>query len=822
MAEGRTFVYPQAIGFGARPVDMPGRGAVLCASAFFAFRLSDGQPVRPAEWYQAVSLHGGANAIPDTMAPLPGAELLVLGATPPVEGREREAFVSCGSILKHFTLYPDPDAPGAPVVADATAAIWHREANPVGRGGPDDNRAPLILDRQDAQSPLWLGPTPFDHPARLRLVGIPDEKSGAGWPSEADPKVFHDAHEAFRGEALYAGEPLASEGVLAGPCIDRLPPYRISITSGRMDERWVTESARLHSVMLIPEADLAAMIWRTAIDLGDDVLGESVIALIAALEDAQTAPKDEMHWAAIAIERWGDPARALDDRPLLPAALAAAVTLPFAPPPGGDPIEGRIDAAREWMQGETGLPDDNPFAEAMSKEGGVGDEMREAALGGEEELPDVNDIGDMATAALARAKRRHEEAGFPEPDLDKAREPSPRGPELEQEIAKRLRAPYQARQELEIVRQISAAEHELAPDPGEILNRLAEARRQSPNPPLLWPAMTEPEAAEFGSAAASRLATADPERHIDISGAAVTERASFTGRRFHGLLAEETLWRDSTFINCHFSETSFAGSSFENCTFDDCTFEHVNLSRTTFQGNRFARCIFRDLQSTEPVWMESEFLHCELERVTLMDVALRALQFEQGQWSEVQLTEGLAVEMTLRGTNMREVTFSSVHAPHAHFDRTSMFKFWALSRGFPGSTFEHVEGKTCGFLSECYFNESRLIGSRFVETGFSGASFAEVKMEEGCEFESCDLSGAIFAKTDLPRTRFTRCSMATSIWQDSQAPEAWFFGSVLRGVNFGNTELARAVFADADLEGVKFDPDRTIGADFRGTILETA
>ena len=815
MAEGRAFVYPQAIAFGARPLDVPGRGSVLCASAFFAFRLSDGERVRPADWYEAVSTHGGEGAIPDSMAPLPGAELLVLGALPPIDGTEREAFLSCGTISKHFTLYRDPDAPQAPALAGPAVATWHAEDNPGGRGGPDDDRSPLIVDRQDAKRPLWLGPTPFDHPVRLRRIGVPDESSGAGWPAQADATVFHDAHDAFWGKALYPGEPLRSEGILSTQCIDRLPPYRISITSGRDDARWIQESARVHCVTLIPGAGLAAMTWRAVIDLGDDVLGESVIALVAALEDAQTAPKDEWHWAGIAVERWEDPARALDDRPLLPAALAAAVTLPFAPPPEGDPIDARLDAAKEWMQRETGAPEENPFADTAPKEAGLADKMLEAASS-DEEPPDANAIGDMAVAALAGAKRKHEAAGFPEPDPDKARTPVPRGPKLETEIADRLREPYQTRHEIEMAHRINAGAAQPT-DGRDVLSKLADVRIRSPNPPLLWPAMLQEDAVEFGNEISQRLRQADPERHIDISGAVVEGEASFVGRRFNGLLAEETAWQGSEFTDCEFVDASFAGARFESCAFRDCMFERVNLSRATLEGDTFTRCTFRDSQWMEPVWMNGKFHDCTFERVSLIEAAMRDLEFARGEWREMQWTDGLLVGLALRGTNMREVTFSSIHAPYSRFEQLSMFKVWALSRGFPGSVFERVEGTTCGFLAECHFDECRFVGSRFVETGFSGAVFASARMEDGCRFDVCDFSGAVFTGTELARTRFLRCSMATSVWQGANAAEAWFFGSALRGVDFADTELARAVFADADIEGTKFDPDRTIGADFRGT-----
>ena len=68
------------------------------------------------------------------------------------------------------------------------------------------------------------------------------------------------------------------------------------------------------------------------------------------------------------------------------------------------------------------------------------------------------------------------------------------------------------------------------------------------------------------------------------------------------------------------------------------------------------------------------------------------------------------------------------------------------------------------------------------------------------------------------RVHFLSCSMATSVWRQTRAGDAWFWGSLLRGVDFGDTEWSRAVFADADVAGTQFRPEHIIGADFRGTV----
>ncbi len=840
MSEGRAHVFPQAIALGARPVEVPGRGSVLCVSAFFPFRVADGAPVATREWYQQVAQHGGETAVPDAMVPLPGAEVLVVGAVAPVVGERREALLRCGSMLTRFVLNADEEAPDAPMAVGPDAAAWHEEDNPGGRGGPEDDRKPLIVDIDDPARPLWLGETPYDHPVRLRNMGNPDLESGIGWPRDADPSVFHDAHPAFRAESFHPGDPLVCEGIFDEAVDMALPLYRMTFTTIRNRADMELLPPRIHSIMLIPAAGLAAMVWRASLPLGDDALGESVDAVIAALEDVDAPPKDELHWSDIAVTRWMEPEKALDDRPLLPAALAATVTPPFARPED-DPVAARVQAAQDWMRDEADMPE-NPFEGDNPKSAEVDGvlEAMEEATSSEESPPDGAAIADLAAATMAKAKARHEKAGFPEPeeDLDAPRTPLLRADGLDQEIMARLRAPYQAKQERDLRAHAAAQPDGDDLDPEAMLRRVTDARMISPKPPLPWPAMFEEEAALFGAAVARSINAGELERHIDVSGAALGGEApgaeatgatsigpalAFAGRRLAGLLAEETTWRDVEFNDCHFEGMTFAGARFENCTFRDCTFEKVNLSRVTFDGGAFHDCAFTDLNNvSEIACINLTFGNCRFERVSMVDPALRDTELRGGEWREVQCIEGLLIRLTFTDMSLREVTFNNVHAPHTRFERVSMFKFWAMAKGFPGSVFDQVEAETCGFVGAVHLDECRFLGARFVETGFANASLAKAELVEGCRFEHCDFSGSVFAETKLAGTRFLQCTMATSVWQGSDASDAWFLGAGLRGVDFNDTELARAVFMDADIVGAKFAPERTIGTDFRGTAREVA
>ena len=362
-------------------------------------------------------------------------------------------------------------------------------------------------------------------------------------------------------------------------------------------------------------------------------------------------------------------------------------------------------------------------------------------------------------------------------------------------------------------------------DPDDTLNRLAVTRLAAPkaNPP--WDPMPDDEAEEFGDALAAKLREGDPTPHLDVSGAHLLGerqeqadgRLRLTGRRIEGLFAERTLWRAVVFVQCEFVKSTFAEARFEGCSFEDCTFEGANLSDATVDLCEFTRCTWRDCQWLEPVWMATTVRDCTMERVSFLDCAMRDMDFHGGEWREIQMLDGLLIGVKFRGISLREVTLTQTHAPNTRFEQVSMYKFYVMAKGFPGSVFEQVQGVKCGFVSGCYMNESEFIATRFVESGFPITAFEDVKMAPGCRFENCDFSGTLFRNAELIGVRFVKCSMAMSVWEDTNALEAWFFGCLLRGVDFGNTELRRAVFTDADIGGAKFQPERTIGTDFRGT-----
>ena len=845
MNDERALVIPSGVvGIGTRALDVPRGRRVLCVSCILAFRIKDAVPLDPRDWYAAVASHAGATAIPDSTAPLPGAEVLVLGPVGPVsEALSRARLAFSGGFDVELVLRSDAadPSPGPVVRADFERAVLHPEHNPQGRD-PDDEPPPAVLLARDAEQPVWLGSTPFDHPLRVRAAGnFADFQQSRGWPSDADPWVLGEAHPLFRCERIDPGATLTLEGLFPDAVLRelRVPPYRIALTAAWRAEEFRSETMRIHTLAVIPAAGVAAAIWRSPIPLSEgDGIGEEIGALIVGVEDAAATPHDADHWAQIAMRRWVDPEEGLDDRPLLPPSLSHTVTLPFAPPGPDDPLVARHAAAQAWAKDQAGFAGDNPFAERTPPAQSAIEEAQ-AIDAREDEAPSAAAMEGVADAALALARERHRAAGFDPEARPPATDPLPRGARLAAEIAKRLRAPFQSESEQRLAEATEHLRPELdalggAPSKEEPVERIARVRTTSPVPVLMWRPMPDEEAARFGAAFVASLAERAPLPFLDISGAHIVPSASGDSERGHDaeegltissesferLLAEHLRVDHVTFVDCDFTDATLCGADFSHCAFVRCRFVRTNISKASFAYSRFIDSPWSDLRIVEPTWGETRFKGCEWSGVQASDVAASDLVFEGGSLEDVQITDALWIRATMRAMRWSNVSLMDVHAPECLLENLDIEKLWVTTKGFSKTVFRDVRADTCGFLSLARFDHGRMERSRFTRCGFTRAVFNEVEIAPSCRFEECDFSSALFHEAVVDGTRFARSTFVTSMWRKVSAKETWFLGCALLSVDMRSVDLPGAVFTDSDMEQVQIDFERTIGADFRGTVLE--
>lgn len=820
MSEGRSLINPKAISLGVRPLTVPGQGNLLVASSFFAWRLADGAPLSPADWYQIVALSAGKNTIPDSLCPVPGAEVMILGpasACLPDEP-QREAEISVGTVHLRLRLSEDPQARGEPLHTGPHAAVWHAQDNPWGRGGPDDERPALIVDRTHPQHPVWLGPTPLDHPLRLRLVGPASEKSAGGWPTGTDPAVLCDAHPALRTQALYPGERIVVEGLSRRRIETEIPRYRITMGSAHYETWFEMRSARIHTLALIPAVGVGAMIWRCTIPVGDDILGMKQVLMLAALEDMDAPHKDPDHWSRIAAQRLQDPSETLDERPLLPEAMAANAVPPWVIPEQDDHVARKISEAREWMEEEAGIAGANPFE---GKEPAAVKTAIEAIEHAEDESapPNATDAQSSADAVLATARERHEAAGFTPPEIKEERDPVVRGQYLEEEIRRRLEAPYQGQIERQIAYGATLGEVEAA-DPTETLAALANVRILSPRGMLTWEALDENEGARLGNAALGRWAERPFERHIDLSSARFDgeDRAPLRTLRIDGLLAEETTWDLIHFVDCAFTDSTLAAAVMRHCRFERCTFDGVNLSRMTLIECDFEECVFNETRPVEQVIVQCRFTKCTFENCTSAETTLQSVVWRDGTWKSCQIIEELWGEVVFEDMTFDEVSISETQQWKSTYRRCTMDKVFFMGKGLAYATIEDVSMDRSAAIGYAKLDGSTLARTRITRSGFTSTSFKDVAIAPSCSFEACDFGLAQFTNTTLDQVQFVRCTFAGSVWSGAQARAAWMIDCALRGVDFADTELGQAVLCGSDVEGVKMLPEKTIGTDFSGTV----
>ncbi len=798
MFEGRALVHPLLLMLGARAVDRPETGYCLTATVLVAFEIETARLVEPARWCQAVAALGAGP--PDTMAPLPGAELLVL--TEAQARREGPVDIECGALEAHVALRNTGDAT---IDTGPRGAVWCERDNEWGRR----RQAPSIMDRDRPERPIWLGPTPPDHPARLTLAGAYARGSGGRWGAGASAEIFHEAHRAFRAERIEPRDPIRIEGLTPHAIRARVPPWRVSIASGTSEGVWRTLPARIHTLAVAPGPGLAAVAWRASVDLDPhDPLGLRIEALVAALDDDGDSERGALELGRIAVDRWTDPALALDDRPLLPRSLRP-LHAPIGRAEDSDPVGVEVSEATAWAQENSPIPGGNPFR-GPDRAQAIREEIEALTEGRDPASLDANAIGALGDRALAMARERHEAAGLAEPSA-KEETPERRGSRLDGEIALRLESAFSSERERGL-RSAIRAHGKDAMDADEVLTGLASARAASPAPMTAWAPLPAREAARFGEALGRALGAGSLPRYADVAHATVAGQRIGGGSGVH-LLAERTAWRDTVLEDVRIEGGSLAGSTWSGVVLRRCRIDGANLAQAKFEGCLFDSCELVNVQATDLTLVESRFRDCRLERVEWTDPAIRGVTFERGAWSEVAIVEGLLVGTTIEETALDRVTFLATHAPETTLRGVTLHKVWAMGKGFPGSRFEGVSARTCGFVGRVHFDESAIEGSTFEETGFSGAVFNGVRMDERTRFERCDFTGAAFAGGCIAGATMVECGLCASTWEEVDARRVRMRGAVLRGVDLRNVELAGAVILESDLEGTRFTAERTTGAD---------
>lgn len=205
----------------------------------------------------------------------------------------------------------------------------------------------------------------------------------------------------------------------------------------------------------------------------------------------------------------------------------------------------------------------------------------------------------------------------------------------------------------------------------------------------------------------------------------------------------------------------------------------VNLGQARFEDCFFDSCEIAGVRASDLTIADTEFRDCRLERVDWTDPALRDVTFARGHLREVAIAEGLLLRTTIEEAALDRVTFLSTFAPETTFRGAAFHEVWAMGKGFPGSRFENVSARTCGFVGQVHFDECAFHGSKFEDTGFSGAVLSGVRVDERTRFERCDFTGAVFGRAVIAGATLVDCGLCASTWIEVDARRVRMRGAVL-------------------------------------------
>ena len=564
-----------------------------------------------------------------------------------------------------------------------------------------------------------------------------------------------------------------------------------------------------------PGRDSRAAAWRATVELDPhDPLGLRIEALVASLDDDDDPERGAEELGGIAVDRWTEAALALDDRPLLPRSLRSlnapigSVSAPCSQP---DPAAERVGQAMAWAEEGAGLPDGNPFAGPADARA-VREEIEALTAGREPAALDTAALAALGDRAVAMARERHEAAGFGVPPEKEPRARKRRGTGIEAEVALRLESAFVSERERALRASVLGHGAE-GLDADEILAGLARARAGSPAPMTAWAPLAADEALRFGEALRKAIGAGSLPPHADVSHAGV-EGLRFEGGSCIELLAERTAWRDAVLEGVRFSGGTLAGSTWSGVVLSGCRFDGVNLGQARFEGCVFDSCEIAGVPAADLTIVDTEFRDCRFERLDWTDPALRERDLRARDLERGRDRGGASRGDDDRGDRARP---GDVPLDVRAGDELPAVRRSTRS-GRWGRVFRAVASRRCrrgpaASSARCTSTSAQLRASTFEDTGFSGAVFERARIDDRTRFERCDFTGAAFAATHIAGATLVDCGLCASTWDEVDARRVRMRGAVLRGVDLRGVELAGAAIIESDLEGARFEPERTEGAD---------
>lgn len=234
---------------------------------------------------------------------------------------------------------------------------------------------------------------------------------------------------------------------------------------------------------------------------------------------------------------------------------------------------------------------------------------------------------------------------------------------------------------------------------------------------------------------------------------------------------------------------SLAGKDLRGADLGDMDLRGVDMSGALLDGANFSGA---DLSAAN--LDRAVLAHAKLERARLIGATLRGANLGSARLNDADLSQADLSEATLMRSDFTGVTAHGANFRGADF----------LEASFERTSLAHAD------LSEVFFFQADLRQASFV-----GARLAKVRMlncdVRGVDFTGGDLSGAQFVQTCGDGASFAGANLTGAILlHESSFEECSFAGSNLEQANLAGTPLARGNFDGARMNGAS-----VLGSDLR-------
>jgi uncharacterized protein YjbI with pentapeptide repeats len=247
---------------------------------------------------------------------------------------------------------------------------------------------------------------------------------------------------------------------------------------------------------------------------------------------------------------------------------------------------------------------------------------------------------------------------------------------------------------------------------------------------------------------------------------------------------------------------------------------HANLTGVVAIGTDFSKANLGGAQLEGALMDRSNLSGCTLARTKLIRTSLRGALLSgasllESEWTEVDLSEAVAVQQLFHKLDLTACTFVGAHLGSASFIECKIERADFSRASMPSAQFVTCAGARSVFREADLSSGGLLAASSFAGADFSGATM------KGANFGDSDFTEARLIRTVIDGANLTRTRLARCDARQAKAKGALLRKADLRGSSWSGTDFKDCILSGADLRGADLSDSHFFGADLTRVRLDT-